>query len=504
MSRQGIHRFHYCKNYWLAKKDDTVNKNAVLKNLIWRFGERISAQLVTFVVSIVIARILSPADYGAVAIIMVFITIANILVVNGFATALIQKKDADELDFSSVFFFSIAFSVALYALLFFAAPYIARWYDMDILCPALRILGIRIIIGAVNSVQQSYVSRRMEFKKFFFSTLGGTVLSGGVGIGMAYAGFGVWALVAQYLVNTTTDTIVLWFTVKWRPRFIFSWQRLKGLLNYGWKLLASALLGALYDDLRTLIIGKVYSTSDLAYYSKGQQFPSLIMNNVNVAVSSVFFSALSKLQDEPNRLAAANRKFVQMLCGVLAPLMFGLAAVGEPLVEILLTEKWLPCVPFLRICCMYYLISSVYNAYLQSFKAVGKSGFSLGMEIVDDIIGILLVIAFFRVSVMAVAWVTIISRTVACILTIVVNAHLFHISLAIQWRDILGPVGAAFAMAIIVLLVGKLVPDPVLGIVLQIVVGMISYAVIALALKLPIAQQMISWLKKNRANQAQN
>ena len=489
--------FYLCgreANEWLIN----MNKRIVLSSLIWRFGERISAQLVTFIVSIVIARILSPEDYGAIAIIMVFITIANILVVNGFATALIQKKEADELDFSSVFYFSLVFSILLYCVLFFTAPYIAKWYDMDILCPTLRVLGVRIIIGAINSVQQSYVSRRMEFKKFFFSTLGGTILSGVVGIGMAYTGFGVWALVAQYLVNTTTDTIVLWFTVKWRPQLAFSWKRLTGLLSYGWKLLASALLGALYDDLRTLIIGKVYSTSDLAYYSKGQQFPSLIMNNVNVTVSSVFFPVLSKLQDEPDQLATANRKLIQMLCGILAPLMFGLAAVGKPLVELLLTKKWLDCVPFLQICCMYYLISSVYNAYLQSFKAVGRSGLSLSMEIVDDVIGILLVLCFFRVSVMAVATVTIISRLIACALTTAVNARLFHVSLLSQLQDIMGPISAACMMALMISLIGKAISNAFFAIIIQCIVGIVAYMVIAVILNLPIATQVVTWFRDRR------
>lgn len=473
-----------------------MNKRKILYSLIWRFGERISAQLVTFIVSVIIARILAPSDYGSVAIVMVFITIANILVSNGFATALIQKKDADDIDFSSVFYFSLTFSIFLYLVLFLSAPYIAKWYNMPVLCPTLRVLGIRIIIGAVNSVQQSYVSRRMEFKKFFFATLGGTILSGVVGIIFAYRGFGIWALVAQYLVNTTTDTLVLWFTVKWRPKWCFSWSRLKGLLSFGWKLLASALLGAVYDDLRTLIIGKVYTPDDLAFYSKGQQFPSLIMNNVNVTVSSVFFPVLSSYQDEPSKLAEENRKLVQMLCGIIAPLMFGLAAVGKPLIRILLTEKWIESVPFLQICCVYYLISAIYNAYLQSFKAVGRSGLSLTMEIIDDTIGILLVVFFFRVSVMAIAVVTVISRLVACIITVFVNSKLFQVPVFYQMKDIVFPFFAAIVMFLLVVAVGKLEFSDGVILLIQLLVGVVSYTILALVIKLPVASLLLNIIRK--------
>ena len=475
-----------------------MNKKKILFSLIWRFGERISAQLVTFVVSIIIARILTPSDYGVIAIIMVFITIANILVSNGFATALIQKKDADDIDFSSVFYFSLSFSIILYLVLYLSAPYIAKWYNMPVLCPTLRVLGIRIIIGAVNSVQQSYVSRRMEFKKFFFATLGGTILSGIVGIIFANRGFGIWALVAQYLVNTTTDTIVLWFTVKWRPKCCFSWNRLKGLISFGWKLLASALLGAAYDDLRTLIIGKVYTADDLAFYSKGQQFPSLIMNNVNITVSSVFFPVLSSFQEEPAKLAEENRKLVQMLCGIIAPLMFGLAAIGEPLIRILLTEKWVKSVPFLQTCCVYYLISAIYNAYLQSFKAVGRSGLSLSMEIIDDAIGIILVLLFFRVSVMAVALVTVISRLFACTITVFVYSSLFQVPVSCQAKDILPPILASLAMFLFVIVIGHLdLPNGII-LLLQIVVGAISYVVIAIIAKLPVTSILLNGMRKTR------
>ena len=387
--------------------------NRILSNVAWRFAEQISSYSVTFIVSIIIARILAPEDYGSIAIIMVFITLANIFVQNGFSAALIQKKNADNLDFSSIFYFILAFSTVLYAILFVISPYVALYYNSDVLCPALRVLGLRLIIGTVNTVQQAVIAKKMIFRKNFFSTLGGNVVSGILGLVAAYAGLGLWALIIQNLSHLIVTTIILWYTVKWRPILAFSWRRLKGLLDFGWKLMASALAGAIYDDLRTLIIGKVYSKSDLAYYSRGQQFPQLIMNNVNNAVSSVTFPVLSEKQDNKDDLANSNRRLIQIMSGVISPLLVGLAIVAEPLVHVILTDKWLPCVPFLRVCCIFYWLTCIYNAYLTSYKAIGNSGLALKIELIDDIIGIILIVCFFRISVMAIAIVTVISRIAA-------------------------------------------------------------------------------------------
>ena len=242
-----------------------------IQNFFWRFAERCGAQLVTFIVSIVLARILAPEDYGTIALVTVFTTIMQVFVDSGLGIALIQKKDADDLDFSSVFYFNFAVCIVLYALMFLAAPYIAKFYDDNTLVPIVRVISLTIVISGVKGIQQSYVSRNMLFKRFFYATLGGTIFSAFLGIGMAYAGFGVWAIVAQQLSNTAIDTLILWITVKWRPKKMFSWERLTNLLKFGWKLLASSLLDTVYNNLRNLIIGKIYSSSDLAYYNQGSE-----------------------------------------------------------------------------------------------------------------------------------------------------------------------------------------------------------------------------------------
>lgn len=470
--------------------------NRILSNVAWRFAEQISSYSVTFIVSIIIARILAPEDYGSIAIIMVFITLANIFVQNGFSAALIQKKNADNLDFSSIFYFILAFSTVLYAILFVISPYVASYYNSDVLCPALRVLGLRLIIGTVNTVQQAVIAKRMIFRKNFFSTLGGNVVSGILGLVAAYEGLGLWALIIQNLSHLIVTTIILWYTVKWRPILAFSWKRLKGLLNFGWKLMASALAGAIYDDLRTLIIGKVYSKSDLAYYSRGQQFPQLIMNNVNNAVSSVTFPVLSEKQDNRDDLANSNRRLIQIMSGVISPLLVGLAIVAEPLVHIILTDKWLSCVPFLRVCCIFYWLTCIYNAYLTSYKAIGNSGLALKIELIDDIIGIILIVCFFRISVMAIAMVTVISRIAAFLVCWFITKNIFNVPIRNQISDSLMPVLLAIVISPLLWYIGIWVYYPIIAIFIQLFVGGALYCVVAYFLKLPIMIEIKHILNK--------
>lgn len=450
-------------------------KSKVMTGLFWKFGERISAQLVTFIVSIVLARLLSPEDYGAIAMVTVFITFANVFVVNGFGNALIQKKEADNIDFSSVFYFNIVFSIILYCILFALAPYIADFYNMKILSMVLRVLGLRVIIAGINSVQQAYVSRHMLFKRFFWSTLFGTVLSGIVGIVMAYMGFGVWALVAQYLTNTSIDTIVLWFTVRWRPNFVFSFSRMKKMFSYGWKLLCSGILDTGYNQLRSLIIGKIYSSSELAYYDKGQQYPNLIVININTSISSVLFPAISQEQDNKSRVKDMTRRAIKTSSYIMWPLMIGLAVIAEPLISLMLTDKWLPCVPYLQIACFTYGFWPIHTANLEAMKALGRSDLFLKLEIIKKVIGILILIIAMRYGVMAIALSSIMATIISSFINAYPNRDLLNYSYIEQLKDILPTIGLSIMMGIIVYTVKFFNVNNFFQIVIQIVLGGIIY-----------------------------
>ena len=377
---------------------------SVSSNFIWRLLEKIGAQGVTLAVSIVLARLLNPETYGEIAIVTVFVSFCSIFIDGGFPAALIQKKDSDDVDFSSVFFLNIIICLVLYLLLFFCSPIIASYYSMDILTKVIRIQSLTLIISAFKSIQVTYVQKTMQFKKFFFSTLGGTIVAAFVGIWMAYNGYGIWALVVQGLVNNLIDTIILWITVRWKPKLMFSFDRIKRLFSYGWKLLISNIVYNSYADLRQLIIGKVYTTEDLAYYNKGLQFPKLMYEITGNSLNSVLFPAMALQQDDKNEIKKIVKKTIKLTSYIVSPMMVGMAVVATAFISILLGEKWLFCVPYLQIFCLMYAISSGIGAANQNaLKAIGKSNLLLIIEIVKCTVDIVILLISMNFGVFAIA-----------------------------------------------------------------------------------------------------
>ena len=452
-----------------------MGKINILSNFFWRFAERCGAQAVTLIVSIVLARILTPEDFGIVSLVMVFTTIMQVFVDSGLGTALIQKKDADDLDFSSVFYFNFAVCIVLYALMFAAAPLIAGFYSDISLTPIIRVISLTIVISGVKGIQQSYVSRNMLFKRFFFATLGGTVISAFLGIGMAYAGFGVWSIVVQQLSNNAIDTLILWITVKWRPKKMFSWYRLKKLLSYGWKLLISSLLDTVYNNLRNLIIGKIYASADLAYYNQGDKFPKVIVTNINASIDSVLLPSMAGEQDNRGRVKNMTRRAIKTSTYIMAPLMMGLLFCAEPVVKLLLTDKWLPCVPYLRIFCFTYMFWPIHTANLNAIKAMGRSDLFLKLEIEKKAIGLLLLLLTMKISVMAMAYSLIISSISSQIINSKPNWKLLDYSYFEQLRDILPSLTIALFMGVVVYFIGFLQLPTIIVLFIQVVMGASIY-----------------------------
>lgn len=475
-----------------------MTRTTTITNFIWRFAERCGAQLVTFIVSIVLARLLAPEDYGVIALVTVFTTILQVFIDSGLGTALIQKKDADDLDFSSVFYFNLIVCLTLYGVMFLAAPLIAKFYSNPIYVPLVRVLSLTLIISGVKGIQQSYVSRHMIFKRFFFSTLGGTLVSAVVGIVLAYAGFGVWALVAQYLCNAAIDTMILWITVPWRPKFIFSWNRLKGLLSYGWKLLVSSLLDTGYNNLRSLLIGKIYSSSDLAYYNQGDKFPNVIVSNINTSIDSVLLPTMSDAQD--NHIAVKNmtRRAIMTSIYIMAPLMMGLAFCAEPVVSLVLTDKWLPCVPYLRIFCITYMFWPIHTANLNAIKAMGRSDLFLRLEIAKKVVGMILLLATMRISVMAIACSMIVSSVTSQIINSYPNWKLLGYSYLEQLQDIIPSILLAVGMGVIVSLISLLSLGNLATLLLQILIGGVIYIAGSALFKLESFEYLLQTIRSFR------
>lgn len=450
-------------------------KEQVLSGLFWTFGERILAQGVSFVLSIILARLLFPEEYGLVALVLVFINLANVFVSSGFGEALIQKKDASELDFSTVFYCSFALSWGIFFLLFFIAPILEEFYGMHGLSTVLRVLALKIPISSVSTVQHAYVSKHMIFKKFFFSTLGGTLFSGIAGVAMAFAGFGVWALVAQYLLNTSIDTAVLFVTVPWRPKLMFSYKRARELIGYGWKLTAAGLINMGYIELRSLIIGKKYLAADLAYYNRGNQFPSLIITNIDSSIAKVAFPAMSETKHDLVRLKSICRKSMKATSYIIFPLLIGLMVTAETLVSCLLTDKWLACVPYLQIGCVFYLCQPIQTTNWQVIKALGRSDLCFKLEIVKKTIGILLIFLSMNYGVLAIAYASACTGVISMIINMLPNKALINYSISEEFRDILPPFLASAVMGIMVYGISYLNFSNILTLVFQVLFGVIAY-----------------------------
>ena len=470
----------------------------VIKNFLWRLAERVGAQGVKLLVELVLARILLPEQYGVIAMVAVFITVFNVFVDSGLGNALIQKKDADDLDFSSVFWFNVVWCVVLYGVLFLISPLVASFYHREELTQILRVLGLQIVISGVKNVYQAYVSRTMQFRKFFFSTLGGTVGAAVIGITMAYRGYGVWALVAQQLFNVLTDTVILTITVKWHPKRIFSFERLKGLLSYGWKLLLSALLDTLYNEARSLIIGRKYTSEDLAFYNRGELFPQVIAANVNTSIDSVLLPTMSREQDERDKVRAMTRRAIMTSTYIMAPLMIGIACIGTPLVCLILTEKWLPCVPYLQIFCASMLFFPIHTANLNAIKALGRSDLFLKLEILKKVIGILLILITMHISVLAMALSTLVNSLICQLINTWPNRKLLNYSYGDQIRDILPNILLAAVMGgcvFAVVLIG--LPDWA-TLLIQVVLGAALYAGLSMATKNESYRYLLDVLKNFR------
>ena len=452
-----------------------MSSTNVITNFFWRFLERCGAQGVTFIVSIVLARLLDPTVYGTVALVTIFTTIMQVFVDSGMGNALIQKKDADDLDFSSVFYFNMAMCSVLYLIMFFAAPLIASFYRMPELTAIVRVLSFVVVISGVKNVQQAYVSRHLMFKRFFFSTLGGTIGAAVIGIAMAYLGFGVWALVAQMLFNAAVDTTILWITVKWRPKKMFSFQRLKSLFSYGWKLLASSLIDTVYNDLRQLIIGKKDSSGDLAYYNQGKKFPQLIVTNINTSIDSVLLPTMSKAQDDMAAVRSMTRRAIKTSTFLMMPAMIGLAVCAEPLVQLILTEKWLPCVLFLRIFCITYAFYPIHTANLNAIKAMGRSDLFLKLEIIKKTVGIIAILITMWISVQAMAYSFLVTTILNQIINSWPNKKLLNYSYLEQVKDMMPQILLSLGMGAAIYAVSFLHLSASLTLLIQIPLGVLVY-----------------------------
>lgn len=412
-------------------------KEKTFVGFIYKFAERGAAQGINFLVQIILARLLMPEEFGTIALLNVLMTILDVFVTYGFGNSLVVDKKSDKLDFSTCFFFGILLSTIMYAVVYACSPYISHYFygheDLDVL---VKFMALRMPIAAVNSVQHAYIAKKMQFKLFFYATLIGTVLSGIVGIAMAYAGYGVWALAVQYLSNALFNTVTLWFISDWRPYWMFSFQRLRAIYDYGWKILVTGLVDTVFGQVRNLVIAKQYSRADLAYYNRGTTFPGFGMKLIEPTVNGVLFPALSNCNDDQMMMKSITRRVVKVSTYIICGFIFYLLAIAKPLVSVLLTSKWLPCVVFLQIACLAYSMRPLQIINACVIRASGRSAMLLKLDLLKKGIGLALLFAAMPFGVEAIAWSYFGFCVSSTIINIYPNKDILNYSYLEQFKDL--------------------------------------------------------------------
>ena len=460
----------------MSQHDDRL-KNRAFNSVVWKFAERICAQGVSLTVSIVLARKLMPEDYSVVGIVAIFFAFCNIFISGGLNSSLIQKKNAETEDYSTVLYLNLLVAGLLYGVIFSCAPWIARIYDKPQLVAIFRVMGLTFFANALKSVLSAYVSSSLNFKRFFLSTIIGTVTSAVVGLALAYRGMGPWALVAQEMTNTIMDTVILYLSTRMKIVRVFSLERIKSLFGYGWKIMASSMISVIYDQISPLIVGLKFTPADLAYYNKGSSFPGLINNTISDTLASVLFPVMAKVQDEKEDVLNITRRYVKVASYVIFPLMVGLFAVSDSFVRVLLTEKWLPAAPYIRIFAVSYMFNLIQVGNLQAIKAIGRSDITLVLEVLKKGIYFALIAAFvfFAEDPKTFAFSTIGCTAVALAVNTFPNQKLLGYYYRYQLADILPNLMISLVMGAVVMMMGGLPISMYLLLPLQVLAGVVIY-----------------------------
>ena len=421
-------------------------------------------QLITFLISIVLARLLGPEKYGTMSIMLIFITIANVIIQNGFQTALIQKKEITDEDLSSVFWLGLLIAGVLYLMIFISAPFVAAFFADPEITDMLRVLSLILFTGSVVSVQIAIVARRMEFRIQCQATIIADLISGAIGIYAAMKGLGTWALILQQLIKNLGLLLVLYFSLRWVPHPVLSVSRIGSLFSYGWKVLASGLIDTVYSNLYTPFISKLYNAAMVGYYNRGNQFPQVIVNSMAQTMQAVMLPAFSRTQTEKEMERKMLRRAVKLSGFVMFPMMFGIMAVAEPLIRLLLGNEWLPAVPLLRLCCLSYSVWHIHVANLQAINANGRSDIYLKLEILKKVIGVAVLLISVPFGITGMIFMKALFDYVCTFINGWPNKKIIGYSPVEQWRDILPEFLLAGIMGILVYLVQlALVRSGVLG-----------------------------------------
>lgn len=481
-------------------ENNSAKKNSVAKALIWKFAERCGAQLSSFVVSMILARLLLPEEYGILTVLIIFITLSQVVVQSGLGTALIQKKDVDNKDYSAVFYVSIVLSVVLYAILFVCAPFISAFFKMPKITPTLRVMSVSLFFGAGATVLNSKLVKEMKFNLLFICNVTASLVSGILGIFLAYNGFGIWALVYQHIANQAVAVLMMEIVTRWIPCGISSVKKVRPLFKYGYKILIANLISTGYNELRSLVIGKKYSGATLAYYDKGKQFPHLIISNINTTIDNVMLPVYSKSQNDKQKLKQQLSLSMRISSFVLFPLMAGLCVVAKSLVSILITDKWLPCVPFLIINAFIYLLTPLQTANAQVINAMGKSDIYLKLEIIKKTLGVLILVLSVVLfdDVLYIAYGGLLIAILSSLINMFPNTKLINYTYKEQFADLLPNAFITVLMSVGVWSISFVIDNKYVLILSQFVGGIFLYVLLSILTKNKSFRYILDIVKRKR------
>lgn len=471
-------------------------KRKTVKGIVWSTLERFSVAGVNFIFGLILARLLMPTDYGAIAMLSIFMAIAQTFIDSGFSNALIRKPDRTETDNATAFYFNIGVGLAAYFSLYLAAPYIAQFYKTSILIPLTRIMGLNLLLNSLCVVQQALLTARIDFKTQAKISLNAAVVSGLVGIGFAYAGYGVWALAIQSVLASVIRTILLWILAKWRPKAKFSKQSFRNLFGYGSKLLASGLLDTIYNNLYTIVIGKRFSVATLGVYSRADQWANFLAINVTGILQRVTFPILSSIQNEDERLRVNYRKFLRVSGFVIFPLMMGLAAIADPLTRFILTDKWADSIPLLRILCFALMFYPIHAINLNLLQVKGRSDLFLRLEIYKKILGVATLCVTIPMGITAMCVGRVFTSWVALAMNTHYTGKLIHLGFFQQLKDYIPTLLNSFSMGVIVYGVTLIVPSSGLQLLTGVIIGASYYILSNYLLKTMEWKELILIVKR--------
>lgn len=453
-------------------------KQKTVKGVGWSFVDAISGQGITFLVGLVLARLITPEEYGLIGIILIFVAVFDSIVNCGFSNALIRKNDANDTDYNTVFIVNMVLSVVLFVAFFFSARFIADFFGQPLLKPLTQVMGSIIIIHAFAIIQRTVLVKRIDFKTQTKASVISSVTSGVIGITMAFYGYGVWSLVGQQLSRALLNTTCLWMYSRWWPKLQFSWSSFRELFGFGWKLLVSSLIDTVWKEIYQVVIGKCYAPATLGQYTRAHQFGSIFSSNLNTVIQRVSYPVLSSLQNDKERMKEGYRRVIKVTMLVTFVLMLGLAAVSKPMIQVLVGDQWLIAAEFLPIICLQMMLYPLHSLNLNMLQVQGRSDLFLKLEIIKKCVAIIPLSLGIFVGVYWMIWGSVFTGMFAYYLNSYYSGKFLNYSILTQIKDILPSFGIAVMMATVTYAISLLPLSPFILLPVQIITG----AVVTLAL----------------------